>query len=410
MPSTRLLTIGNRLVVQPGRSRLMLSDASCCCGGCPFWTRIVSCDSGPNCVGTPSPVIEAWICASVRCIDGRPLVPPLVFLLDGLCWHAELEQQATPPPGAIVVAGLDPVQCVTGCLDPVCPQGELWLFGTPCATGNPTVYFCGVTECGIYRAVQGGCYRVDPAGGYIPGPGLPSGALTSPNTGRFVDCCDCEAGCVRCPLVTGTPNNPACYPADLFDRTCCRSNNSCTHIVRYRATQQQLGVPNGPVTIVNEAIDPQTGTNGEESWMIRQTFTQGIDPPIVTLLGRRVLAGCGVCPSWSARAPRDGLDTSFSGFTYADECVGLTGNPSMTVSGWNNNIWACDRQRQDVTYDYQDVTTGRRFITRFEFEATATDSDGGVCNGRCSGRAVSAEQRAVSGCEGCGGSQERTPV
>lgn len=407
MPAPALLVIGSQLKVQPGRSRLMLRDAACCCeGGCPSWRLLAVCDTSPRCDGSPPPVLSAWICTSVTCLDGSPIGIGQVVLIDGICWTAQIQTQPVPPDGAYIIAGLDPVQCVSGCDAPECPTPVTWYRGQPCNPANQPVYFCGITECGIYNAGTG-CYRVDPAMGGGP---LPPGALYANGGTLFLNCCTCESGCRVCPLVDGAVNDDECYDLDLANQTCCRSGRACIRLLRYRGTQLLYSGGLLFLTIVNEAVNPTTNPDGSVTWFIRQTYTPTGQPPQVQILPppTQTTYGCGLCPTWTFRAPRTYLDTSFTGDgTYTEECRGYPDSgdgQSLVVSGWSNNSWTCARQVQDVTYTYTDTVNQRLIITRFEFEAVIEDDDGGVCAGRCIGRGVSAARRAAtaSGCSGCG--------
>lgn len=405
------LLIRNRKAVLIGR-RLALATPGCiarCCDGCSLWRRLDLCDTSPRCDGSAPPYTSAWICASVTCEDGSPLSVSRVVLIDGLCWTVQTQTATIPPPGSYIITGTEPVQCVSGCDDPACPPPALWYRGVPCNPANPEVWFCSITQCGVYRATVGGCYRVDPAtGGGTP----PDGALLSYGGLQFVDCCSCESGCIVCPLMgNDVPDDPSCYPPDLASRTCCRSTRACERLVRYRGTQVRTLGGVVQVTIVNEAVNPQTQPDGSVRWQIQQTFTLPGQPPFVQILPNAVVTfGCGGCPQLPWRAPRTYLSDAFTtgSGVIGEECNGYPdgGNGiSLSVSGWQNNVWSCDGMRQDVTYTYREPVASV-ITTRYEYETRIEDDDGGVCAGRCAGRGVSAaQQKSTGGCKGCGRSR-----
>lgn len=410
MPSTRLLIVGNQLKIQPGHSRLMLSDAACCCDGCNLWRRIVECEPGPTCAGgEPPPPREAWICDTVRCAQfpDEPLWHPLnrTILLDGVCWIVTNDVLPQYPPGSIHVEGTDPVDCVglAACANERCPQGELWLEGRPCNPENPVVYFCGVTVCAIYRAQQGGCYLVDPSLGYVP---LPPGALISnPQAGPFPDCCECEFGCRVCPLVEGAVDDLTCFPAGIFDQTCCRSPNACLRVTRMLGVQTFTP----PVfsdggflhSITNEAISFSVDAGGVQRAIVRTTrvIDRGSGPQPEVTQNEYVTGGCGLCPTFSINPDRGPMEFTFTmGSSYTPECRDF-GIPGLTVVQFTNQL-SCASQSHRSEYRYERFQ-GAFTVTRFEFDAAIEDEDGGVCSGRCEGRGVSGAKRGSGGCRGC---------
>jgi len=401
------ILVTDRKWVRVGR-RIALATPECrarCCNGCPLWRLLSLCDTSPRCDGSPPPVLYAWICETVTCLDGSPLTIGQVVLIDGVCWTVGIQTTTSPPPEDYIISGLDPVQCVSGCDDEACPPPNIWYRGIPCNQSNPEMWFCGITQCGIYNDGRG-CYKVDPALGGGP---LPPGALYANGGTLYTNCCTCESGCRVCPLVGGDVNDIECYPIELSNQTCCRSDRACIRLLRYRGTQILSIQGVQFLTIINEAVNPTTNPDGSVTWLIRNTLLFPNQPPQTQILfGAQITYGCGLCPAWTFRAPRVYLDSGFTGGgTYTEECRGYPDGgdgQSVVVSGWSNNSWTCDRQVQDVTYTYTDTVNQRFFVTRFEFEAVIEDDDGGVCAGRCLGRGVSAQRRAATGagCSGCG--------
>lgn len=408
MPATSLLVVGNRLALQPGGSRIVLADASCCCGGCPLWRKLLQCPNSPVCVGEPPPQREIWICDTVVCeTTGEPIFHPLgrTVFIDGLCWSVTADTLPVPPPGADVVGDNDPVECIglSACADPRCPQGELFLLGRPCNPANEPVYFCGVTECGIYRSVQGTCQLVDPATGYVP---APPGAPTSPNTGRFLDCCECEPGCAFCPMVDGQVDNPECFPGIDFTRSCCRSLNACYRVDRIFG--RQTFNPPAPAaeggvlhSITNEVVAFILEPGGIQTANMRNVrridFLDGNGPQdIVSFYNTGLIGACGFCPRFRVfPAERQFAERDFTGFLP----VALCGQqPPGTVLHEFTYRLSCDEQTYilDFTAD-----VGRLISTRVEIEAHIEETDG-TCAGRCLGRGVSHDRRALTGCTDCG--------
>ena len=401
------ILVTDRKWVRVGR-RIALATPECrasCCNGCPSWRLLAVCDTSPRCDGSPPPVLSAWICTSVTCLDGSPIGIGQRIAVDGLCWTAQIQTQPVPPPDSYIIEGLEPVQCVDDCYDEACPQPNIWYRGIPCNPANPEMWFCGITECGIYNDGRG-CYKVDPSMGGGP---LPPGALYANGGTIYTNCCTCESGCRVCPLVGGAIIDADCYPLEITNQTCCRSDRACIRLLRYRGTQTSVVGGNVVLVITNEAVNPVSNPDGSVTWRIRQTFAITGQPPQVQLLPDPVQLTylCGMCPSWDLRATRLYQDTSFvRDGTWTEECHGYPDGGDgqvVTVSGWGNNSWTCDRMVQDVTYTYTNSFV-QSFITRFEFEAIIEDDDGGVCAGRCLGRGVSAQRRAATGagCSGCG--------
>jgi len=406
------ILIQQRKWVKVGR-RIALATPEClalCCGGCPLWRLLALCDTTPRCDGSEPPVLYAWICATVTCTDGSPLNPGRVVSIDGLCWTVQIQQVSRPPIGDHVIQGLDPVQCVSGCDDPACPTPTLWFPGQRCG-GGQTVYFCGIAQCGIYRASQavgGGCYRVDPSGGGVV---LPPNAITSAAiAGPFVDCCSCENVCRVCPLVTGAIDDPTCFgeldefgiPV-IFSRTCCRSARACYRVDRMIGTQTFDPAPfEQPSSIVNEWFPGTTGPDGVQNGYVRNTrIIEGV--PLVTDHPYS-LGGCGLCPVFPILPDRDPMSLTFTEGTTVPEC--RSSDPSLTVTEWGF-AFQCGQMTHRSAYRYD--AGGRIITTTFVYEASIIDDDDGVCAGRCVGRGVSAERRKnISTCAGCGAGQQRT--
>lgn len=393
------LLIRNRKALLVGR-RLALATPGCiarCCGGCPLWRLLAACNTSPSCNGTP-PILNAWICATVTCTNGSPLGVGQVVSIDGLCWTVTPQTATRPGNGDLVITGTNPVQCVSGCDDPACPTPATWYRGVPCSPSNPEVWFCGITQCGIYRT-QWGCYKVDPAlGGGTP----PIGANTASGGTLYANCCACEVGCSVCPLVEGTITNPACFPAGLTDRTCCRSANACLRVQLLRGTQTFDPAPfQQPSRIVNEAINYRVGPGGIQIVDMQNTRTiDGTD--FVTVSGPYTIGGCGYCPSLSLIPDRTLMANTFTQGVYTEDCtrVDVGGGPGQIDTTWQNT-WECSGQTHRSVYRYN---AGNRIITTtFEYAAVIEDADGGTCEGRCVGRGSSAAKRDnAGGCTGCG--------
>ena len=403
------LLIRNRKAVLVGR-RLALATPGCiarCCNGCPLWQLLALCDTSPSCDGTPPPVLFAWICTTVTCLDGSPLTPGRRVYIDGFCWTVTIQQIVIPPSGDYIITGRDPVQCVSGCDDPVCPPRSLWFPGTPCNPANPVVYFCGITQCGRYRASQavgGGCYKVDPADGGVP---LPPGALTSAAIeGPYIDCCSCEPGCRVCPLVTGSISDPTCFlPLDdqgipaIFSRTCCRSSRACYRVTRMIGTQTFSPAPfEQPRRITNEWLPGTTNPDGSVSGVMRNTREFDTLPTAVQDYPY-TLGGCGLCPSFPILPDREPMSLTFTqGAAYVDECRSF--DPSLVVTAFSYR-YDCGSMSHNSSYRYD--AGGRIITTSFLYEAGIIDDDGGTCEGRCIGRGVSAAKRkSTGGCKECG--------
>lgn len=413
-------------VTVAGRLRAVGNDPSCpCCEpGCPLYRRMVRCDRAGTCFGQPPAVVYAWICDTVLCTTGGPLVAGRVVIIDGICWVVESITAPTPTPGHLVVIGTDPVECVPqGCSDIRCPQESFYVLGTPCNPNQPLVYFCGVTECGIYRrSGTPWCYRVDPSSGHIPPDQLPPGAITAIGTGPFASCCDCEPACELCPMVSGAVGNNTCYgPVGpngiplIFSQTCCRSARACLYVTTARSSQvftPSVGFP--PLQRVeNEYINLIILPNGDQTAQLRnRRYFDGIAQPEETITDIGVVGGCGLCPSFYPNPPRDRLISGFTTGIFADECIGVNngGQPGqIDVLAWSNS-WNCRSSSHLHSYRFiSQVLPLRTVTTTFEFGFQVVDNDGGVCSGRCAGRALLAPPLTLStsGCQGCLGSTIR---
>lgn len=405
MPS---ILIRNRRWLKIGR-KIVLATAGCiarCCGGCPLWRRIVRCDTGPTCEGVEPPFVEAWICDSVRCTNGSPLSPGVVFVLDGACWTVAIEQH--PNPSGTRFTSKDPVECVVNCYDERCPQGVLWTLAQPCDPANPPLWICGVTVCGIYRAaINGQCYRVDPASIQVPGPALPPGAITSPTSaGPFATCCDCANECNQCPIISGTIEDEQCFPGIDFNRTCCRPDDACYRVDRIFG--RQTFNPPAPAaeggllySIVNEMVSSTIGPGGIQTATIRNTRLVGpfdMSPPSPIITETQVIVGgCGTCPTFSQIPPEKNLASSqFTDFVTGNYCGEQPGGITLIEFAYLLN---CERQVFRVEWS---ADVGRIINTRFEIEVHIDNNDGGICAGRCnSGALVVIDPSALENQRGC---------
>lgn len=414
-----------------GRIRAYVADPSCpCCDDdCPLWTRIVQCSPGPSCDGTPPPTpVEAWICATVRCIDGRPLAAGMVFLLDGTCWTVQIEQQQTPPPGALIVSGLDPVECVENCYDPRCPQGAQFLVSRPCNVGAPSYYVCGITECGVYDLPPPatGCHVVDPASGYIPGSALPPGAITINGSGlpRRNSCCDCSTyeGCggsavdivLRNPLGE-CQTEPPCYENR---NTCCCETDPETgqflgriRILEATQVRNDLIVPGGGIPgsftgiLGAETIDPATGYATYRRFIRRDGYGQ----PTETSEIAPQSFPYGVCGWRGSEFSQEGqnntlLHAFFDGSLGRARCSDC---PQVGIVDTQLSL-SSDCSHLTLTCSYRSV--GPDHLTTFTITLRAEIVNIQTCGGDCAGRAVSAPRQPVSGCSGCGAGNKMTPI
>lgn len=400
-----------------GRLRAFVADPSCpCCDGCPSWRLLAVCDTSPRCDGSPPPVLSAWICTSVTCLDGSPIGIGQRIAVDGLCWTAQIQTQPVPPPDSYIIEGLEPVQCVDDCYDEACPQPQSFIRSQPCNSQQFPIYVCGVTECNIYGLAQYGCHLVDPASGYIPGNELPPGAVVFNASGSqtYGNCCDCAPilGCSSSPMSdpvfnqSGCTDQPPCYS---FPQTCCCESDLQTgaYLGRVRiveATQTRIDTydpgfgTNGAFYgyLGAQTIDPVSRNACYERFIRREGFG---GPTEVNQLPDLCFADeCG-WTWWTGFGGHRGLfDGSISRVQCRDCSFGAAGyidNVSIAV-----NI-TCTSYSLVNTYTIHDIqnhiTSVQSIVLRMRIDG------GGSCAGECIGRGVSAQRRAATGagCSGC---------
>lgn len=437
-----------RALVRVGR-RLALATPDCvarCCNGCQSWLRIVSCpapDCGDN---NPPPSTTAYICSTVRCTNGQPLTPLVVFILDGQCWSVAVAAPIpVPPPGSLVVQTLDPVECLPdGCADPRCPQGALYLIGVPCNPVNQPRWFCGVNECGVY-AYNGVCYLIDPATGYVPFADLPQGAVVAAmpqGTPHVPSCCDCETsgGCVRVPIYP--PSDPC--PYQWVTECCCPFvpfGQLGPNRVRVRqfSFSQNVGYGDGLVhggrqyqavytnSIESETIDPVTQC---ATYTIRHRATwydnDGNVIPSITVDNTFTLtpdcASCGGPVNYVTSGVNDPATSNQivfgGGFAWRESCESDPPIPPFSgqrvvVAGWFSRL-TCRTFANGFTNVYtapqmQTITTTYGYLA----ENVAIDGSPNPCGGGCAGALQSQSNgggRATQGCAGCGKGQSRIDV
>lgn len=411
--------VRNRSWTKVGR-RVALVTPEClsrCCDGCPLWTRVFQCDTGPRCVGGSPPFVEAWICASVTCIDGRPLVAGMVFLLDGVCWTVGIEQDANP--AGTRIQGRDPVECVTNCADERCPQGEQWLLSNPCRRLGQRVYVCGVTVCGVYELGQYGCAIVDPASGYIPGSALPPNAITF-NAGGLTprpSCCDCIEQVDECERrFVAQPShlansfgacdeNPPCL---LSVDTCCCERDPETSLFFGRVrlleatqTRRDIWRPGFGISgeffgyLGAETIDPVTGFALYERFIRREGFG---GPPEITRLSD---IGFGSACGWADNVPMSSSYAVFDASLGRWQCSDCPDQNIVDVSF--NALVTCTEMT--ILNTYRTVTPN--FTQTIENVFRARIINHRPCGGGCGGRAASSSGLLMLGCRGCGGTQVR---
>ena len=410
-------------------SDLKVADESCtsvCCGGgCPSWYRLVQCPTGPlTCTGGPPPTPRTiYLCTTVTCLDGSPLVPGgTVVLLAGLCWSVQLGTVPTPPVGAEVRPGNDPVRCVSGCTDQACPQGELYYISRPCSPGVPPIAVCGVTACEVR-----GCHVLDPATGGIPFSQIPPGTqiFTLADLGPpRQSCCACgpngepAGGCWNFPL-TEPVAGPPCYASTAGQTCCCTRDDDGEPVGTYRVTRcrvtQTMSRPAFPTApeynavIVLEVLDDCAGTG-------RLTITRaGQDPEVTTGVVTNFPSSCYPrCPgTWPTRAPRiselngNHVLVGFEGNTWGYDCA-FPNDPfepyvSRSVTEWDT-LHACRQYTQVAEYRYENrlfPDDPRIFVTRFEWTSEVARTYADTCDHPCGGGVT--QQPAPGGVVDAGG-------
>lgn len=293
-------------------------DCPCCGGeGCPQWRLLEGCRAGGTCAppGTPRP--QLWICATVVCTNGEPITIADVVYIDNLCWEWTGTGAPTPPAGAMVVTSMDPVPCVSGCDDEVCPPQDYYIRAQLCS-GEQTaeeVWVCGVTHCTMRD-----CYLLDPFA--PPGPTpldlLPPNALIlrlSDLGPPHTNCCDCQVSCQQAPLYADLdPANNPCI--NRPQQTCCCTTTGDQFFVEGRlrtlecsVTQIMTNHPSLPDTkfevfIVDESRDANRCFIYRFGYRITnletgQIIEEGVDEDPIGNFG-----GCSACGNWPMTAPR----------------------------------------------------------------------------------------------------------
>lgn len=394
-----------------------------CCGDCALWRLIALCDTSPRCDGSLPPVLFAWICETVTCLDGSPLTIGQRVKIDGVCWTVGIQTTTNPPDEDYVIDGLDPVQCVADCYDEACPQPQSFLRSQPCNSQQQPIYVCGVTECNIYELAQYGCHLVDPASGYIPGTSLPPGAIVFNASGSqtHANCCDCGQtnGCGSQPLADPIVNRSDCtdgVPCYVFNQTCCCEADLQTgaYLGKVRiveATQTRIDTFDPGFSINGafygylgaQTIDPITGYACYERFIRREGF--GGPTEVTQLPDICVADACG----WVWFGEARGLFDASLGRVQCRDCPATQPNGAYIDNVSIAANITCTNFSLVNTMTIHDPAS--RFTSVQSIVLRMRIDGGGACSGECAGRGVSAQRRSsklISGCRGCGGDMKRS--
>jgi hypothetical protein len=377
----------------------MLDTPECrerCCGGtgCAQFLRLRECFRDIACIAVPPPRRELYMCSTVRCVTGGSITIGMVVHISGVCWQV-IGVVAVPPPGGDIYDSKIPVQCVDGCNDEICPQGEWYYLSISCVEGFSPVWVCGVTRCEVR-----GCYVLDPSNERRRLENLPPGAniRTIADLGPSQpDCCACAPTCISAPMLSFDPASDPdnCYAGvPRGRRCCCTFTNGCRiRILSWRTIQNVKGIPNPPegttttLTMVGERLD----ANGCPTYDIQ--WTRDGESPVDEMMEATVPGlSCGQWPVASAmwlrviRPP----NTFGDGFlaitgTAGDTCLGFDEpdppHNRLEVSGWSVS-YSCQRMTSSVTYRFtQDPDTD--ITTTFRVSAQLVGL--GPCSAPCGG-------------------------
>lgn len=385
--------------------RAAVRGAACpCCNGCPLWRRLLQCVQGPtDCVTTPPPPDEKWICASVTCTTGEILAPGMVVLIDQFCYQVMPQTSANPPENRRITS-TSPLTCTNGCNDPRCPQGELYWPGQPCSGAELNLWVCGVPPGCHVR----GCIIVDGSSTPRRYADLPPGATLA----RFIDlgppsptCCDClppgSDPCLAVPRLGFEPQ-PGQWPGGIQGNCCCT-----------------LGINDEPTT-----------TFHIRRWTVEQVHIRPSDPPDFSgrIFGEMIAENCTAPNEVTVRFHIDGLFRPPGGetlvgtsFPFATSCyrrcpggwdvliaqllgvnLGFGGFPVLTTGAFNSScsnedrgggvtievtrcfvdMTSCNQMRYSAEFVYRDVGSDITIITRFEYGASVEGPN--PCGNPCS--------------------------
>lgn len=345
--------------------------------------------------------MHVWVCNTVTCTIGEPLVQGVVVLIDGFCFGVTNNLSANP--SGTRIASTAPLLCVDDCHMPPCPTGELYWPGRTCS-GQPTnVWVCGVTPGCHVR----GCVIVDSNSqprtfDQIPQQPTPTLIRFSDLGPESMNCCDCQtfpggpvgAGpCVSNPLLGF--NVPVDCVFQQQRQCCCEVGpdgfTPTTHyrVTRCRTTQHYVRPSTGSdFTLTLDLIDPCQGTThfySQGTGYSGPTEDYGTAFPF--------FEGCGpACGgNWQFRAPRiRGLGATQyiigdEGIGWGYDCHDITDRAPfevVTVSQWSN-YYDCRTMRQFAEYVYVDQTNGLTITTRFEFVLEIYGQNN--CEANCTG-------------------------